>query len=166
MPKSERRLQGDSLKEFFKELNRIRTEKVTEKELRDAKSYLTGVFPSRAETQEGLTNLLVSQQLYDLPGDYLQTYRDKINAVTLDEVERVAKKYISPDKIAIVVVGDAEEILPQIKPYSQKIEVIDTEGKAVDIAKYNKAAGGGAPANANGGWNLTSKFRDKKFRLL
>lgn len=77
--------------------------------MKDAKSFLTGVFPLRAETQEGLTNLLVSQQLYDLPADYLQTYRDKVNAVTLEDVERVAKKYISPDKIAIVIVGDVEK---------------------------------------------------------
>lgn len=153
---------GDSLKEFFFELNRIRAEKVTEKELKDAKSYLAGVFPSRAETQEGLTNLLVSQQLYDLPNDYLQTYRDKVNAVSLDEVERVAKKYISPDKIAIVVVGDAEEILPQIKPYAPKIEVIDTEGKPVDAAKYNKPPATGAAVNANGVWNLNIEVQGQQ----
>ncbi|MGI8639420.1 MAG: M16 family metallopeptidase [Pyrinomonadaceae bacterium] len=152
---------GDSLKEFFIELNRIRNDKATEKELKDAKSYLTGVFPLRAETQEGLTNLLVSQQLYDLPNDYLQTYRDKVNAVTLDDVERVAKKYISPDKIAIVVVGDAGEILPQIKTYSKTIEVFDTEGKAVDVSSYGKAASGAA-ANAGGKWNLSLEAQGQK----
>jgi zinc protease len=154
---------GASLKEFFYELNRVRNEKATEKELRDAKSFLTGVFPLRAETQEGLTNLLVSQQLYDLPADYLQTYRDKINAVTLDEVERVAKKYISPDKIAIVIVGDAEEILPQVKTYSQKIEVFDAEGKTLNVADFGKpASSGGAMANANGVWNLTVDAQGQK----
>ncbi len=152
---------GDSLKEFFYELNRIRNEKATEKELKDAKSYLTGVFPLKAETQEGLTNLLVSQQLYDLPADYLQTYRDKINAVTLDDVERVAKKYISPDKIAIVVVGDAEEILPQLKPYSTKIEVFDAAGKAIDTSSYGKSSSG-ATANANGKWNLMLEAQGQK----
>ena len=145
---------GDSLKEFFYELNRIRNERATEKELKDAKSYLTGVFPLRAETQEGLTNLLVSQQLYDLPADYLQTYRDKVNAVTLEDIERVAKKYISSDKIAIVIVGDAGEILPQIKSYAQKIEIFDTEGKPIDVATYSNA-NTGAAANVNGKWNLT-----------
>ena len=122
---------GDSLREFFYELNRIRDEQVSEKELTDAKNFLSGVFPLRVETQEGLTNLIVTQQLYDLPEDYLQTYRNKANAVTLEEVERVAKKYITPDKIAVVVVGDAEEILPQIESYSTTIEVFDTEGKKV-----------------------------------
>lgn len=152
---------GDSLKEFFYELNRIRSEKATEKELKDAKSFLTGVFPLRSETQEGLTNLLVSQQLYDLPADYLQTYRDKINAVTLDDVERVAKKYITPEKLAIVIVGGAEEVLPQIKAYSSKIEVFDAEGKSVDPANYGKAASG-ATANVNGKWELTVEAQGQK----
>ena len=129
---------GDSLHEFFYELNRIRDERVSEKELNDAKNFLTGVFPLRVETQEGLTNLIVTQQLYDLPEDYLQTYRDKVNAVTIDEVERMANKYITPDKIAIVVVGDAEEILPQIKSYSDKIEVFDIEGNKVKKGKSEK----------------------------
>ena len=149
---------GDSLKEFFYEINRIRNEKATEKELKDAKSFLTGVFPLRAETQEGLTNLLVSQQLYDLPADYLQTYRDKVNAITLEDVERVAKKYIAPDKIAIVVVGDAEEILKQVKPYSPKIEVFDADGKPMDVSSFGKDSNG-TFAMVGGVWNLTIDFQ-------
>ncbi|MDQ2746235.1 MAG: insulinase family protein [Acidobacteriota bacterium] len=148
---------GDSLKEFFYELNRIRADKATEKELKDAKSYLTGVFPLRAETQEGLTNLLVSQQLFDLPADYLQTYRDKINAVTLDDVERVAKKYIAPDKIAIVIVGDADEIIKQSKQYATKIEVFDAEGKKMDVSTFGKESTG-APAMVSGIWNLVIDY--------
>src|SRR5215213_10124297 len=58
---------GDSLKEFFYELDRIRKDPVSEEELQDAKNFLAGVFPIRAETQEGLTNLIVQQQVYDLP---------------------------------------------------------------------------------------------------
>jgi len=58
---------GDSLKEFFYELDRIRNEKVGAEELQDAKNFLTGVFPLRAETQEGLTNLYVNQRFYGLP---------------------------------------------------------------------------------------------------
>lgn len=152
---------GDSLKEFFYELNRIRNEKATEKELKDAKSYLSGVFPLRAETQEGLTNLLVAQQLYDLPADYLQTYRDKVGAVSLEDVERVAKKYISPDKIAIAIVGDAEEILKQAKPYATKIEVFDADGKAVDVSTFGKDSNG-TFALVEGVWNLTIDFQGQQ----
>lgn len=119
---------GDSLKEFFYELNRIRDEKVGEEEMADAKNFLTGVFPIRAETQEGLTNLIVNQHLYGLPEDYLQTYRENVDAVTIDEVQRVAVKHVRPDEMAIVIVGDAGEVLPQAKEYADSVEIFDTEG--------------------------------------
>lgn len=149
---------GDSLKEFFYELERIRDEQVGADELQDAKNFLMGVFPIRAETQEGLTNLIVAQKLYDLPDDYLQTYRDNINAVTIEDVQRVAQKYIHPDKIALVIVGDAEEILKQAKSYAGKIEVFDTDGNPQDMAKYEQNADE-APANINGKWNLAIDFQ-------
>lgn len=152
---------GDSLKEFFYELNRIRDERVSEVELTDAKNFLTGVFPIRAETQEGLTNLIVSQQLYNLPADYLQTYREKINAVEMEDVERAAKNYVMPQKIAIVIVGDAEEVLPQVESYSNEIEIFDTEGKPQDVSNYGKAESVDT-ANVGGKWNLTVDFQGQK----
>ena len=124
---------GDALKEFFYELNRIRDERVKADELADAKSFLTGVFPIRAETQEGLTGLISNQVLYDLPDDYLQTYRERINAVTTEEVQRVANKYVLPDISAMVIVGDAKEILPQVKGYSKDAQIMDSEGKSKEI---------------------------------
>lgn len=66
--------------------------------------------------------------MYDLPDDYLQTYRDQINAVTAKDIQRVAQKYIRPEEAVIVVVGDAAETSEQIKPYSEVIELYDTEG--------------------------------------
>lgn len=119
---------GDSLKEFFYELERIRKDKVGDDELADAKSFLTGVFPLRAETQEGLTNLIVNQYLYGQPEDYLQTYRANIDAVTTNDVLDAAQKYVRPDEMAIVIVGDAAEIMSQVKDYAESVEVFDTEG--------------------------------------
>lgn len=152
---------GDSLKEFFFELTRIRDEKVPEQELADAKNFLTGVFPIRAETQEGLTNLITSQQLYDLPSDYLQTYREKVSSVTADDVARVAKKYVMPDRIAMVIVGDADEILPQVRPFSNQVEIFDTDGVKQDIANYGKAPSGDS-SNVSGKWDLNLEFQGQK----
>ena len=152
---------GESLKEFFLELNRIRNEQVSNQELQDAKNFLAGVFPIRAETQEGLTGLIVSQKLSDLPDDYLQTYRDKVNAVSIEEVERVAKKYISPDKMAIVIVGDGADVLAQAKEYAEKIEIYDTEGNKQEIEKYilDETA---ETANVAGNWKLTIDFQGQQ----
>src|ERR1051325_11249017 len=120
---------GDSLKEFFYELDRIRREPVSAKEIADAKSYLTGVFPIRLETQEGLTDQLVQIKMLNLPEDYLERYRDRVQAVTVEDIQRIAQKYVRPDEAALIVVGDGASVLEQMRPYCEDIEVYNTAGK-------------------------------------
>jgi zinc protease len=151
---------GDSLKEFFYELERIRTEPVSDKEIRDAKSYLTGVFPIRIETQEGLIDQLVQIKMFGLPADYLHTYRERVNAVTATDIQRVANQNITPDKVAIVIVGDAAAINDQIKPYAQTIELYDTSGKRKEMSASNgnntpKTTNNGNAGAVVGSWALT-----------
>ena len=121
---------GDSLKEFFYELGRIRSEPVSEKELADAKSYLTGVFPIRLETQEGLIDQLVQIKMFGLPNNYLNTYRSQIQSVTREQIQAVALTYVRPDEAAIVIVGDGNQLSEQIKPYAENIEFYNTAGKS------------------------------------
>jgi zinc protease len=113
---------GVSLKEMFYELERIRTEDVSDKELTDAKTYLTGIFPIRLETQEGLIDQLVQIRMHGLAPDYLQTYRENIQRVTTGDVRRVAVEYVTPDRAAVVVVGDAAQIREQVAPYAVRVE--------------------------------------------
>ena len=120
---------GASMHEFFYELGRIRNQAVSAEELKNAKSYLAGVFPIRIETQDGLIDQLVSIRMYDLPSNYLETYRECVNAVTTEDIQRAAQNYVTPDRAAIVIVGDAAEISEQVKPYADAIELYDTEGK-------------------------------------
>src|SRR5438105_11952107 len=119
---------GASLQEFFYELDRIRNDAVSDEEITNAKSYLSGVFPIRIETQDGLIDQIVNIKMLDLPDDYLRTYRDQVNAVSTADIQAVAQKYVTPDRAAVVIVGDAAEVTEQVKPYSDKIEVYDTEG--------------------------------------
>lgn len=130
---------GDSLKEFFYELNRIRTEPVSDKEINDAKSYLTGVFPIRLETQEGLIDQLVQIKMLGLGDDYLEEYRDRVQAVSRDEILRVARKYIQPDRAAIIVVGDGTQVIDQIKPFTGAIEIFNTSGKRKEAVGSSSA---------------------------
>jgi zinc protease len=148
---------GDSLREFFYELNRIRDENVSPHELADAKNFLTGVFPIRAETQEGLTNLIVTKELYGLSEDYLQTYRENVAAITVDDVRRVAGKYIHPDKLAIVIVGDAVEILPQAESYAAEVEIRDTDGSVKPLAEA--VVSKDENADFGGEWSLSLDFQ-------
>ncbi|HEX8354655.1 MAG TPA: pitrilysin family protein [Pyrinomonadaceae bacterium] len=113
---------GVSLKEIFYELGRIRDEDVSDKELTDAKTYLTGIFPIRLETQEGLIDQLVQLRMHGLPDDYLLTYRENIQRVTKEEVRRVAGLHVTPDRAAVVVVGDRAQILEQVAPYADRVE--------------------------------------------
>ncbi len=125
---------GDSLKEFFYELDRIRNDQVSQKEINDAKSYLTGVFPIRLETQEGLIDQLVQIKMLNLPVNYLEMYRDNVQAVTIEDIQRVARQYVKPDEAALIVVGDGAAVLDQIKPYCDDIETYSTSGQRKEMS--------------------------------
>ena len=86
------------------------------------------MFPIRIETQEGLLDQVVSMKMLDLPADYLKTYRENVNHVTTEDIQRVAQQNVTPDRAAIVIVGDAAAIIDQAKSYSEEIEIYDTEG--------------------------------------
>jgi hypothetical protein len=149
---------GDSLREFFYELNRIRDEEVSEKEINDAKAYLTGVFPIRLETLEGLIDQLVQIKMFNLPDDYLQVYRERVSAVTTAEIQRAANLYITPDRFAIVIVGDGVAILDQIRPYSEEIELYNTSGKRKELDSLADRQPGASAADAGqmvGLWSLS-----------
>ena len=145
---------GDSLKEFLYELERIRNEPVTEKEIADAKSYLTGVFPIRLETQEGLIDQLVQIKMLGLRDDYLQIYREHLQAVTIDQIQSVAQKYVKPDEAAVVIVGDGAEVIEQLKPYCEEIEFFNTAGKRKERPSNVAALPGAGTDGLAGTWTL------------
>ena len=145
---------GDSLKEFFYELERIRNEPVTQKEIADAKSYLTGVFPIRLETQEGLIDQLVQTKMLGLPDDYLQIYRDHVQAVTIDQIQSVAQKYVKPDEAAVVIVGDGARVIEQLEPYCKEIEFFNTAGKKKERPSNGAAAAETSALGLTGTWTL------------
>lgn len=126
-----------SLQEFLYELQRIRNVKVGDKELKDAKAYLTGSFSLGLETQAGLAYRLLESQLYGLPADYLEKYQDRVIAVTADQLRAVARKEIDLANISIVIVGDAKHIKHELE-YFAPVEVWTTEGKPVQSAGHEK----------------------------
>lgn len=131
---------GASLKEFFYELERIRTDPVSDKELSTAKALLTNIFSQQVLMAGGLMDQLVQLKMYGLPANYLQTYNDRINAVTAQDIQRVAQQYVLPDKSAVVIVGDAATILEQLKPYAQTVELYDASGRRKELSTVTAAA--------------------------
>jgi zinc protease len=88
------------------EIRRIRDQPVGEQQLTDARAYLTGSFPLRLDTSKKIANILASVEYYGLGLDYVDRYPSLINSVTAADVQRVAQKYLDPDRFALAVVAD------------------------------------------------------------
>jgi predicted Zn-dependent peptidase len=108
---------GPSLKEIFYEIDRLQAEPPSADELKAVKNYIAGVFVLQNSSRSGIINVLELVNLHGLPADYLKTYVQRVNAVTPQDVQRLAKKYIDDEKATIVVVGDRKVIEEQVKPY-------------------------------------------------
>ena len=91
----------------------IREELVSEKELESAKKYLIGSFPLRVDTQAKLAGFMLQEEYYGLGLDYPEKYPGLISAVTREDVLRVARSYLQPEKYVLVIVGDLKEAVPE-----------------------------------------------------
>lgn len=118
-----------SLVEFFREFKRIRDSAVTEDELRRAKAFIALQLPGRFETAGQLANQLSGLLVFGLPLEYYGTYIPRIMRITADDVQRVARKYVRPDRVSIVVVGDTKKIRPAISALGLgPLKDVDIEG--------------------------------------
>jgi zinc protease len=97
---------NEVIAETLKEIRRIQEETVSDKELADAQAYFTGSFPLKMDTYAKIAGILTSIEIYNLGLDYPQKYPALINAVTKEDIKRVAKKYLHPDSLVIVVVAN------------------------------------------------------------
>jgi zinc protease len=111
---------GLAIKEIFGEVSRLRDEPPSKAELDGIKNYMAGVFVLRNSSRQGLINQLAFVDLHQLGDDYLTNYVQKVYAVTPEQVSATAKKYLNPDKMAIVVVGDPEKAKAQLADYQAK----------------------------------------------
>ena len=114
--------------EAMKELNRIRTEKVTKEELETVKATFLGNFVMDAQKPEVIARQALYMQTQDLPKDFYQNYIQNINAVTIDQVNAAAKKYFSYDNARILVVGKAADVLPALEKLPYEIHYYDRFG--------------------------------------
>ena len=121
----------ESVEEMLAELRRIRTGDVEQQELDDVKNYLMGVFPATVQSSSDIASRLVDMELYGLPEDYFDRYRENIASIGRDAIERVAKKYIDPERAVIVIVGNANVIREPLGQLGMPIQELDIEGKEV-----------------------------------
>ena len=116
---------GPSVEEILKELQRIRTEPIPEKELALQRNYLVGNYLLSVENDQRTGERLQEIDLYGLPEDFYKTYAKKLAGVTPEKAAELAQKYIDPGKVVVIVVGEAKEIVPQLEKLG-KVAVYDT----------------------------------------
>jgi zinc protease len=121
----------ESVTEVLAELRRIRTGDVETVELEDTKNYLMGSFPSTVQSAGDISGRLMDMELYDLPTDYFDRYRENIGAISKSDVEHVAQKYIDPESVIIVIVGNASQIREPLGTLGMPIHELDIEGMAI-----------------------------------
>jgi zinc protease len=120
-----------ALDEFLKEFRKIREEAVPKEELDNAKRAIVGNFALSLENQSGVLTRMLSLAEYGLPADYWDTYPEKVMAVTAEDVQRVARKYIPLDNVQIVAVGEGSKLRDVLKKYGP-VEEYNTDGKKID----------------------------------
>jgi len=108
---------GASIKEILYEINRLRTEPPTEDELQGIKNYMTGIYVLQNSTRTGVIGQLESMNYNELDKSYIDSYIQKVSAVTPKDIQAAAQKYLTEDKMTIVVVGDKSKITEQLKAY-------------------------------------------------
>jgi zinc protease len=110
---------GLALSEMLAELGRLRETPVAGHELTDARDYLLGVFPYALQTVDGISRRLETLAAHDLPDDYFADYLARIEAVTAAEILECARTHLRPEAAAVVAVGPAAELRPQLAPHGE-----------------------------------------------
>lgn len=106
---------GAAAREVLFELRRIREALVEPEELTETQSYLVGVFPYTMQTIGDLAKRLETLSVYGLPDDYYTRHLERIAHVTREDILDVARRHITPESVAIVAVGPAEALEPQLQ---------------------------------------------------
>lgn len=129
-----------ALVELMAQLRRIRAEAVADSELTAAKGYLVGSFPRTIETPQQIASQVSTVKLLGLGDDYLRTYRERLAAVTAQDILQAARRVIQPDSAVIVVVGDGQVIYDKLRPVAP-VRIIDIDGKPLTPDDLRPAAG-------------------------
>lgn len=106
---------GASIDEIKKEIIRLQNEAPSEQELQGIKNYESGIYVLQNSTPGGIIGQLTFLDVHDLPESFLVDQVKNINAVTPQQIQEMARKYIQPEKMTLIVVGDKEKIQDQVK---------------------------------------------------
>jgi zinc protease len=126
--------------EFLKEINVMRTEKISAEDLQNAKNLYNGTFALGLENPARIAAFASNILINNLSKDFYRTYLQKINAVTPDDILRVSKKYFGHDNTRVIIVGKQETILPGLTKLGFPIKFYDSYASAVTAAPASATA--------------------------
>jgi len=106
---------GEALRLTVEEFGKLQRQRVFERELADAQAYLAGSFPLTIETPNDIATIVMNALFYELPLDEISTFRERVQSITPDDIQRVARLYIKPDRLSIVLVGNAQGFVSQLR---------------------------------------------------
>jgi zinc protease len=133
---------AEALRIAIDEFYRLQRERVYEGELEGAQAYLAGHFPLTIETPDAIATQVLNQLFYELPLEDLQTYPERVRSVSPDDVQRVAKTYLRPDRLAVVLVGNADAFVKDLKGIGfaefERIRIDQVDLLAADLKKSNR----------------------------
>lgn len=156
--------------EILYEMRRMQNERVSEEDLELIKNMMTGSFSRSLEDPQTVARFALNIARYNLPADYYQTYLQKLAAVTAEDVQEMAKKYLRPEQCIIVAVGEADKISDTLAPFAAdgKVRRYDYYGEEVKglqavsgvsaadvIAAYAEALGGQETLDGIQDWRQT-----------
>ncbi len=126
------------------EISKLRRERVSDRELRNAQAYLAGNFPLTIETPNAIAARVLEALLYGLDLDDIETYPQRINAVTPGDIQRVANAYLRPGNLSIVLVGDASTFVDDLPTVGfndfEVVPISELDITATDFRRSRRAA--------------------------
>ena len=142
----------EAVRVMIDEFWRLQRERVSEDELSAVKSYLTGRFPLTVETPNEIATQVLETLFYELPPGELQSFRQRVNQVTVDDIERAAVGYLQPGSLSMVLVGNAAAFVDQLKRAGVgRVEVVRLSDLDLTAADFTRKDPAGGPTAASGG---------------
>ena len=145
---------GQALRLMIDEFARLARERVGDRELADAQAYLAGSFPLTIETPDQIATQILNVLFFDLPMSEIGSFRERVLAVTPGDIQRVARRYVRPDRLSIVLVGNARAFASQLFELGfggyEVISVDDLDLMSPTLKKERRRVGNAQPSPAAG----------------
>ncbi len=136
---------AETLRLLVDELARLQRQRVQPRELSEAQAYISGSFPLTIETPGAIAVQVIHAVVFGIDLEEMERFRDLVNAVTVDDIQRVSQKYLHPDRLSIVLVGDASKFAKQLPAIGfEQVEQIPA--RELDLTSPDLRRRGGAPA--------------------